>query len=174
VQIGGGIRDEKTVLAYLEAGVKYVILGTRAVNTPHFVNDVCLEFPGHILVGLDARDGKAAIDGWSKLSHHKAVDVAKRLESDGVAAIIYTNISRDGMMQGVDLESTVELAREVHIPIIASGGITSLEDIKSLCQFEQEGIIGAVIGRALYEGGIDFVQAQRLADELGQTSINLS
>ncbi len=170
VQIGGGIRDEKTVLAYLEAGVKYVILGTRAVNTPHFVNDVCLEFPGHILVGLDARDGKAAIDGWSKLSHHKAVDVAKRLESDGVAAIIYTNISRDGMMQGVDLESTVELAREVHIPIIASGGITSLEDIKSLCQFQEEGVIGAVIGRALYEGGIDFVQAQCLADELSQGS----
>jgi len=167
VQIGGGIRDEETVQSYLDAGVRYVIIGTKAVNTPHFINDLCMEFPGHIIVGLDARDGKVAIDGWSKLSHHEVTDVARRLEDDGVEAIIYTDIGRDGMMQGVNVDSTVALARSVHIPVIASGGVHSLDDIRALCAVADEGIIGAVIGRALYEGSLDLAAAQRLVDGLG-------
>ena len=167
VQIGGGIRDEETVQSYLDTGVRYVIIGTKAVNTPHFINDLCMEFPGHIIVGLDARDGKVAIDGWSKLSHHEVTDVARRLEDDGVEAIIYTDIGRDGMMQGVNVDSTVALARSVHIPVIASGGIHSLDDIRALCAVADEGIIGAVIGRALYEGSLDLAAAQRLVDGLG-------
>src|SRR5215211_7991663 len=131
IQIGGGIRDEDTVQTYLEAGVQYAIIGTKAVSAPHFVNDLCLEFPGHIIVGLDAKDGRVAIDGWSKLSHHDVIDMAQRFEHDGVAAIVYTDISRDGMMSGVNVAATVRLARAVNIPIIASGGVTSLEDIKA-------------------------------------------
>ncbi|MGH8501699.1 MAG: 1-(5-phosphoribosyl)-5-[(5-phosphoribosylamino)methylideneamino]imidazole-4-carboxamide isomerase [Gammaproteobacteria bacterium] len=166
IQIGGGIRDEDTVQAYLDAGVQYVIIGTKAVSAPHFVNDLCLEFPGHIIVGLDAKDGKVAINGWSKLSHHDVVDIAQRFEQDGVAAIVYTDISRDGMMSGVNLEGTVKLASSVHIPIIASGGVTSLDDVKALCEVADEGIAGLIIGRALYEGAIEFTSAQALADRL--------
>ena len=171
VQVGGGIRDEETVQTYLEAGVSYVIIGTRAVNAPHFVSDLCIEFPGHIIVGLDAKDGKLAIDGWSKLSHHSVTDVAKHLEDDGVAAIIYTNISHDGMMKGVDLESTVSLAREIKTPVIASGGISSLDDIRGLCAIEHEGVTGAVIGRAIYEGTLDFAAAQRCVDDYANGKI---
>lgn len=166
IQVGGGIRDEDTVQAYLEAGVQYAIIGTKAVSAPHFVNDLCLEFPGHIIVGLDAKDGRVAIDGWSKLSHHDVIDIAHRFEQDGVAAIIYTDISRDGMMAGVNLEATVKLASSVHIPIIASGGVTNLDDIKALCEVTEEGITGLIIGRALYEGTIDLTSAQALIDEL--------
>ncbi len=166
IQIGGGIRDEDTVQAYLDAGVQYVIIGTRAVSAPHFVNDLCLEFPGHIIVGLDAKDGKVAIDGWSKLSHHDVVDIAQHFEQDGVAAIVYTDISRDGMMSGVNLEATVKLASSVHIPIIASGGVTSLEDVRAICEVADEGITAIIIGRALYEGAIEFASAQSLADSL--------
>lgn len=166
IQVGGGIRDEETVLAYLEAGVQYTIIGTKAVSAPHFVNDLCLEFPGHIIVGLDAKDGKVAIDGWSKLSHHSAIDMAQRFEQDGVEAIVFTDIGRDGMMSGVNVESTVELAQAVHIPVIASGGITSIDDIRALCAVEDEGIIGAITGRAIYEGTLDLAEAQKLADEL--------
>lgn len=162
IQIGGGIRDEDSVQAYLDAGVQYVIIGTKAVSAPHFINDLCLEFPGHIIVGLDAKDGKLAIKGWSKLSNHDVVDVAQRFEQDGVAAIIYTDISRDGMMTGVNIASTVDLARSVHVPIIASGGVTSLDDIKDLCEVAEEGIAGVIIGRALYEGSIDLVDAQAI------------
>ncbi|MHB8471455.1 MAG: 1-(5-phosphoribosyl)-5-[(5-phosphoribosylamino)methylideneamino]imidazole-4-carboxamide isomerase [Gammaproteobacteria bacterium] len=165
IQVGGGIRDEETVQAYLDAGVSYVIIGTKAVSTPHFVNDLCMEFPGHVLVGLDARDGKVAIDGWSKLSHHNVVEVAQRFERDGVEAIIYTDIGRDGMMNGPNIEATAELARAITIPVIASGGITRLEDIRALCDVASEGIMGAVIGRALYEGTVDLAEGQRLADE---------
>ncbi len=168
VQIGGGIRDEDTVQTYLEAGVRYVIIGTKAVTTPHFVNDLCLEFPGHIIVGLDARNGKVAVDGWSKLSHHDVIDMAQRFEEDGVEAIIYTDISRDGMMSGVNIESTVALARAIAIPVIASGGITNLDDIRALCAVADEGIQGAITGRAIYEGTLDFAAGQRLADELSQ------
>lgn len=165
IQVGGGIRDEDTVQAYLDLGVSYVIIGTKAVSAPHFINDLCLEFPGHIIVGLDAKDGKAAIDGWSKLSHHNVQELAQRFERDGVAAIVYTDIGRDGMMNGVNVESTVELARSVTIPIIASGGVSSMDDIKLLCAAEGEGIMGAIIGRALYEGSIDLAQAQKYVDE---------
>ncbi len=169
IQVGGGIRDEETVQAYLDAGVQYVIIGTRAVSAPHFVNDLCVEFPGHIIVGLDAKDGKVAIDGWSKLSHHSVIDMAQRFEHDGVEAIVFTDIGRDGMMTGVNLESTVELAQAIHIPVIASGGITNLDDIRALCSVTDEGIMGAITGRALYEGSLDLAEAQKLADELCAT-----
>ena len=166
IQIGGGIRDEETVQSYLDAGVEYVIIGTKAVSAPHFVNDLCLEFPGHIIVGLDAKDGKVAIDGWSKLSRHDVIDMARHFEEDGVSAIIYTDIGRDGMMTGVNVEATVKLAQSVNIPIIASGGITNLDDVRALCAATDEGITGAITGRAIYEGSLDFAEGQRLADEL--------
>ncbi len=169
VQVGGGIRDEDTVQTYLEAGVQYVIIGTRAINAPHFVNDLCLEFPGHIIVGLDARNGKVAIDGWSKLSRHDVIDIAQKFAEDGVEAIIYTDIGRDGMMTGVNVESTVKLAQSVNIPVIASGGITNLDDIRALCEVADEGIVGAITGRAIYEGTLDFAEAQKLADELTES-----
>jgi phosphoribosylformimino-5-aminoimidazole carboxamide ribotide isomerase len=164
IQVGGGIRDEDTVQTYLDAGVQYTIIGTKAVSAPHFVNDLCLEFPGHIIVGLDAKDGKVAIDGWSKLSHHDVIDMARHFEQDGVAAIIYTDISRDGMMKGLNVESTVRLAEAIHIPVIASGGVTSLDDIQALCDTDEEGIEGVIMGRALYEGTIDLTEAQKLVD----------
>lgn len=166
VQVGGGIRDEDTIQAYLDAGVSFVILGTKAVTAPHFVSDVCLEFPGHIIVGLDVRDGKVAIDGWSKLSRHDAVDLAQHFETDGVEAIVFTDIGRDGMMTGLNVEATVAFARELTIPVIASGGVTNLDDIRALCEVEPEGISGAITGRAIYEGSLDFSEAQKLADEL--------
>lgn len=164
VQIGGGIRDEDTIQAYLEAGVQYVIIGTKAVSEPHFVRDVAVEFPGHIIIGLDAKDGKVAIDGWSKLSRHDVIDLAKKFEANGVASIIYTDISRDGMMQGVNVEATAKLARAVNIPIIASGGITNMADIHALGAVAHEGIMGAITGRAIYEGTLDFAEAEKLAE----------
>jgi len=167
VQIGGGIRDEDTIQAYLEAGVQYVIIGTKAVSEPHFVRDVAIEFPGHIIIGLDAKDGRVAIDGWSKLSRHDVIDLAKKFEANGVSAIIYTDISRDGMMQGVNVEATAKLARSVNIPIIASGGITNLDDIRALGAVAHEGIMGAITGRAIYEGTLDFAEAEKLAESYG-------
>jgi phosphoribosylformimino-5-aminoimidazole carboxamide ribotide isomerase len=164
VQIGGGIRDEDTIQAYLEAGVEYVIIGTKAVSEPHFVRDVAIEFPGHIIVGLDAKDGKVAIDGWSKLSRHDVIDLAKKFEAQGVSAIIYTDISRDGMMQGVNVEATANLARAINIPVIASGGITNIDDIRALGEVAHEGIMGAITGRAIYEGTLDFAEAEKLAE----------
>ena len=169
IQVGGGIRDEETVQAYLDAGVQYVIIGTRAVSAPHFVNDLCVEFPGHIIVGLDAKDGKVAIEGWSKLSHHSVTDMAQRFEQDGVEAIVFTDIGRDGMMSGVNVDSTVALAQAIHIPVIASGGITDIDDIRALCAVSDEGIMGAITGRAIYEGSLDLAAAQQLADELCAT-----
>lgn len=166
IQVGGGIRDEDTVQAYLDAGVQYVIIGTKAVNHPGFIGDLCAEFPGHVIVGLDAKEGKVAMDGWSKLSKHDVIDLAQHFEQDGVSAIIYTDIGRDGMMSGVNVEATVKLAQAVSIPIIASGGITNLEDIRALCAVADEGITGAITGRAIYEGTLDFAEGQRLADEL--------
>lgn len=165
IQIGGGIRDADTVQTYLDAGVQYIIIGTKAVSTPHFVNEICLEFPGHIIVGLDAKEGKVAIDGWSKLSKHDVIDLAQHFENDGVEAIIYTDIGRDGMMNGVNIEATVKLAQAVRIPVIASGGITNMEDIKQLSAVADEGIMGAITGRAIYEGTLDFAEAQKYADE---------
>jgi len=169
VQVGGGIRDEDTIQTYLNAGVRYVIIGTKAVTTPHFVSDICLEFPSHIYVGLDVRDGKVAIEGWSKLSRHDAVDLARQFEEEGVEAIIFTDIRRDGMMNGLNLDATVEFARNLRIPVYASGGVTNLDDIRALAAVESEGIAGAVTGRAIYEGTLDFRTAQALADELSGT-----
>ena len=166
IQVGGGIRDEDTVQAYLDAGVSYVIIGTKAVSAPHFVNDLCLEFPGHIIVGLDARDGKVAIDGWSKLSNHNVVEVAQHVERDGVAAIVYTDIGRDGMMTGANVAATATLARAITVPVIASGGVSSLDDIRALCEVADDGIMGAIIGRALYEGTIDLTEAQKLVEAM--------
>lgn len=166
VQVGGGIRDEETIQTYLDAGVRYVIVGTKAVTTPHFVSDICLEFPGHVIVGLDVRDGKVAIEGWSKLSRHDAVDLARHFEEDGVEAIIFTDIRRDGMMTGLNLDATVAFARTLRIPVFASGGVTNLDDIRALAMVESEGIAGAVTGRAIYEGTLDFHAAQVLADQL--------
>lgn len=159
IQVGGGIRDEDTVQEYLDAGVSYVIIGTKAVSEPHFVNDLCLSFPGHVIVGLDARDGKVAIDGWSKLSNHDVIDMAQHFEKDGVDAIIYTDIGRDGMMTGVNIESTVALAQSIRVPVIASGGVSNMKDLAALAKVEEEGVIGVVIGRALYEGDIDLAEA---------------
>lgn len=164
LQIGGGIRDEETIEAYLNAGVEYVIIGTKAVNEPHFIRDVAMEYPRRIIVGLDAKDGKVAVDGWSKLSKHDVIDLARHFEADGVEAIIYTDISRDGMMQGVNIEATVRLARAICIPVIASGGITNIDDIKALGKVAHEGIMGAITGRAIYEGTLDFAEAEKLAE----------
>lgn len=164
IQLGGGIRDEETIVGYLDAGVHYVIIGTQAVKEPHFINEVCVEFPNRIIVGLDAKDGKVAVDGWSKLSKHDVIDMAQRFEEDGVEAIVYTDISRDGMMQGVNVEATVKLAQAVRIPVIASGGISTMDDIRELSAVADEGIIGAITGRALYEGNIDLAECQAWLD----------
>ena len=163
IQVGGGIRSEDTIQTYLNAGVRYVIIGSKAVSMPHFVDNVASEFPGHIIVGLDAKNGKVAVDGWSKLSHHDVIDLAQQFELAGVEAIVYTDISRDGMMQGVNVEATGRLAREIRIPVIASGGISSLEDIEALRPIANDGVIGAITGRAIYEGALDFKEGQKLA-----------
>ena len=173
VQVGGGIRDDDTIEGYLATGVRYVILGTRAVTTPGFVADACVEFPGHIIVGLDARDGRAAVDGWSKLSRHNVVDLARRIEDCGVEAIIHTDIGRDGMLEGVNVEATEQLARDVNVPVFASGGIRDLDDIRALCEVAEAGVAGAIVGRALYEGTLDFAAATALARELGAASWGL-
>lgn len=165
IQIGGGIRDEKTIEAYLDAGVQYVIIGTRAVNEPHFVSDIAIEYPRHIIIGLDAKDGKVAIDGWSKLSKHDVIDLAQHFEEDGVHAIIYTDISRDGMMQGVNIKATKKLAESIRIPVIASGGVTNMQDIIELQKIEDSGVQGVITGRAIYEGTLDLAEAQRYLDE---------
>ena len=165
IQIGGGIRDEDTVEAYLDAGVQYVIIGTKAVNEPHFISDLCVEFPGHVIVGLDAKDGKLAVDGWSKLSKHNLIDLAQHFESDGVNSIIYTDISRDGMLTGINIEATEALAAAITVPVIAAGGVTNLDDIKQLGAIASSGVLGAITGRAIYEGTLDFAEGQRLAEQ---------
>jgi phosphoribosylformimino-5-aminoimidazole carboxamide ribotide isomerase len=162
VQIGGGIRDEDTVQRYLNAGVAYVIIGTRAVNTPHFLRDLCLEYPRHILAGLDAKDGRLALHGWSKLTHHDVIEVAQHCERDGVEALIYTDIGRDGMMGGFNVESTRALAEAINTPVFASGGMATLDDIRSLKALEEEGVCGAIIGRALYEGSFTLADAIKI------------
>ena len=166
VQLGGGIRDLETIEKYLDLGLTDVIIGTAAVKNPEFVREACKEFPGQIIVGLDAKDSMVAIDGWATATEHHVVDLAQRFEDDGVNSIIYTDIGRDGMMSGVNIEATVKLAQSVNIPIIASGGLTNLDDIRALCAVEKEGVSGAITGRAIYEGSIDFAQAQKLADSL--------
>lgn len=168
VQLGGGIRDLATIENYLDLGLSYVIIGTAAVKTPGFLHEACDAFPGHIIVGLDAKDGKVAVDGWSKITGHDVVDLALRFQDYGVESVIYTDIGRDGMLNGVNIEATVRLAQALTIPVIASGGITNLDDIRALCAVENEGIQGAITGRAVYEGTLDFAQAQALADELSE------
>ena len=164
VQVGGGIRDLETIERYLDDGASYVIIGTAAVKNPGFLHEACDAFPGHIMVGLDAKDGKVATDGWSKLTKHDVVDLAKRFQDYGVEAVIHTDIGRDGMLKGVNVEATLKLAQALTIPVIASGGLTSLEDVKRLRDVEAEGIVGAITGRAIYEGRLDFATAQKLAD----------
>jgi phosphoribosylformimino-5-aminoimidazole carboxamide ribotide isomerase len=166
VQLGGGIRDLDTIERYIDDGVSFVVIGTAAVKNPGFLHDACSAFAGHVIVALDAKGGKVATDGWSKLTGHDVTDLAKKFEDYGVEAILYTDIGRDGMMSGVNLDATVELARHVKIPVIASGGVASMKDIEALCSVEPEGITGAILGRSLYEGAIDFKQAQERADTL--------
>ena len=165
VQIGGGIRDLDTIETYLDMGVRYVIIGTAAVKSPGFLRDACSAFPGSIIVGLDAKDGKVATDGWSKISKHDVLDLAKKFEDYGCESIIYTDIGRDGMLSGVNIEATVRLAQHVNIPVIASGGVTDLKDIQALCDVANEGIEGVILGRSIYEGTLDFAKAQTLVDE---------
>ena len=167
VQLGGGIRDLDTIERYLDDGISYVIIGTAAVKNPGFLHDACSAFPGHIIVGLDAKDGKVAVDGWSKLTGHDVIDLAKKFEDYGVEGVIYTDIGRDGMLSGVNIDATVKLAQALRIPVIASGGIGSLDDVTALCAVEGEGITGAITGRAIYEGKLDFAKAQAEADKLG-------
>lgn len=166
VQIGGGIRDLDTIERYLDAGISYVIIGTAAVKNPGFLQDACGAFPGQIIVGLDARDGKIATDGWSKLTRHDVLDLAKKFEDYGCEAIIYTDIGRDGMLTGINIDATVNLAQSLKIPVIASGGLAGMADIEALCKVEDEGIEGVICGRAIYSGDLDFAAAQARADEL--------
>ena len=168
VQIGGGIRDLDTIERFLDDGASYVVIGTAAVKNPGLLQDACVAFPGHIIVSIDAKDGKVATDGWSKLSGHEVIDLAKKFEDYGVESILYTDIGRDGMLTGVNIEATVALAQAVSVPVIASGGIASMKDIDALCKVEPEGVTAAVLGRSLYEGHIDFQKAQKRADELAK------
>jgi phosphoribosylformimino-5-aminoimidazole carboxamide ribotide isomerase len=163
VQLGGGIRDLDTIERYLDDGVSYIIIGTAAVKNPGFLHEACDAFPGHIIVGLDAKDGKVATDGWSKLTGHDVVDLAKRFQDYGVEAVIYTDIGRDGMMTGVNIEATVRLAQALTVPVIASGGLASMDDVRALLAVESEGITGCITGRAIYEGKLDFAAAAKLA-----------
>jgi phosphoribosylformimino-5-aminoimidazole carboxamide ribotide isomerase len=165
IQIGGGIRSLQTIERYLDAGVSYVIIGTKAVKEPGFVTSACKEFEGHVIVGLDAKDGRVATDGWAEVSEVLAIELAKRFEQDGVSSIVYTDIARDGMMQGVNVEQTVAMARASSIPVIASGGITNMDDIRALKAVAGEGILGAITGRAIYEGTLDVAEAQQFCDE---------
>jgi phosphoribosylformimino-5-aminoimidazole carboxamide ribotide isomerase len=168
IQLGGGIRDLDTIERYLDDGISYVIIGTAAVKNPGFLHDACGAFPGHVYVGLDAREGKVAVDGWSKMTGHDVADLAKKFEDYGVEGVVYTDIGRDGMLTGVNIDATVSLARELRIPVIASGGIGSLADVKALCKIEAEGIPAVITGRALYEGKLDFKKAQAEADKFAE------
>jgi len=166
IQLGGGIRDLDAIESYLDAGVTYVIIGTAAVKNPGFLSDACYAFPGHVIAGLDAKEGKVAVEGWSKLTGHDVVDLARKYEEYGIEALIYTDIGRDGMMNGINIEATFKLAQQLKTPIIASGGLNSVEDVEAICdKLAPEGVIGAIAGRALYEGKIDLKQAQAAADK---------
>jgi phosphoribosylformimino-5-aminoimidazole carboxamide ribotide isomerase len=166
IQLGGGIRDLDAIESYIDAGVTYVIVGTAAVKNPGFLSDACYAFPGHVIAGLDAKDGKVAVEGWSKMTGHDVVDLAQKFEEYGVEAIIYTDIGRDGMMSGVNIDATLKLAQALKTPIIASGGLTSIADVQAICtKLVPEGIIGAIAGRALYEGKLDLKAAQAAADK---------
>ena len=166
VQLGGGIRDLDTIERYLDDGISTIIIGTAAVKSPGFLKDACTAFPGHIIVGLDARDGKVATDGWSKLTGHEVIDLARKFQDYGIEGVIYTDIGRDGMLTGINIDATVKLAQALTIPVIASGGLSDIADIERLCAVESEGISGVICGRAIYTGALDFAAAQRRADEL--------
>src|SRR5471032_3271155 len=166
VQLGGGIRDLNTIERYLDDGLSYVIIGTAAVKNPGFLQDACTAFGGHIIVGLDAKDGKVATDGWSKLTGHEVVDLAKKFQDYGVEGVIYTDIGRDGMLTGINIDATVKLAQALTIPVIASGGLSGIADIEKLCAVEDEGVEGVICGRSIYTGALDFTTAQSRADEL--------
>jgi phosphoribosylformimino-5-aminoimidazole carboxamide ribotide isomerase len=166
VQLGGGIRDLDTIERYLDDGLSFVVIGTAAVKNPGFLRDACSAFGGHIIVGLDAKEGKVATDGWSKLTGHEVIDLAKKFEDYGVEGVIYTDIGRDGMLTGVNVEATVKLAQALSIPVFASGGLSGMQDIERLCAVEEEGVEGVICGRAIYTGALDFVAAQARADEL--------
>jgi phosphoribosylformimino-5-aminoimidazole carboxamide ribotide isomerase len=170
IQLGGGLRDLDTIERYIDDGVAFVVIGTAAVKNPGFLHDACSAFGGQVIVALDAKGGKVATDGWSKLTGHDVNDLAKKFEDYGAEAILYTDIGRDGMMSGVNLEATVELARHVRIPVIASGGIAGMQDIEALCAAESEGVTAAILGRSLYEGALDFKLAQKRADELAEST----
>jgi len=164
LQVGGGIRDEATIAAYLDTGVSYCIIGTQAVKEPELVTRACRAFPGRVIVGLDAKDGRVAIKGWAELTEHRVDDLAKRFEDAGVSAIVYTDIGRDGMMTGPNLEATRALAEAISIPVVASGGITDLDDVRALCTLADSGVTAAITGRAIYEGTLDFREGQHVAD----------
>jgi len=165
IQIGGGVRNLGIIESYLKAGVSHVIIGTAAVKNPALVTDACREFPGHIIVGLDAVGGLVATDGWAEVTQVKAVDLARRFANDGVSAIVYTDIERDGMMQGLNIEETVKMAQASSIPVIASGGITNMDDVRKLMSAREPGITGAITGRAIYEGTLDIREAQQFCDQ---------
>jgi phosphoribosylformimino-5-aminoimidazole carboxamide ribotide isomerase len=165
IQLGGGIRDLDTIESYIDAGVSLVVIGTAAVKNPGFLSDAAYAFPGHIIAGLDAKDGKVAVEGWSKMTGHDVVDLAKKYEEFGIEALIYTDIGRDGMLSGVNIEATLKLAQAIKTPIIASGGLSSIKDVEAVCKLVPEGIIGAIAGRALYEGKLDLKKAQAAADQ---------
>jgi phosphoribosylformimino-5-aminoimidazole carboxamide ribotide isomerase len=166
IQVGGGIRDERTIAAYLDAGVSWCIIGTQAVKEPAFVERACHAFPDNIIVGLDAKDGMVAINGWAVVTNHRVDELARRFEGDGVSAIVYTDIGRDGMLTGPNVSATQALAEAIATPVIASGGITTIDDVRALAAVASSGIAGAITGRAIYEGTLDFAAGQRLADEL--------
>jgi len=167
VQLGGGIRDLDTIERYLDAGISYIIIGTAAVKNPGFLQDACTAFGGHVIVGLDAKDGKVATDGWSKLTGHEVVDLARKFQDYGLEGVIYTDIGRDGMLTGINIDATVKLAQALTIPVIASGGLSGMSDIEQLCAVESEGVEGVICGRSIYTGDLDFAAAQTRADELG-------
>jgi phosphoribosylformimino-5-aminoimidazole carboxamide ribotide isomerase len=164
VQLGGGIRDIETIEKYLDAGLHYIIIGTAAVKDPGFLRNACDLFPGRIIVGLDAKDGQVATDGWSKLSGHDVIDLGKKFEDYGVESIIYTDIGRDGMLSGINMDATIKLAQALTIPIIASGGLAGMTDIEALCKAEPAGVQGVICGRAVYSGDLDFSAAQTYSD----------
>lgn len=167
IQIGGGIRTVETVERYLAAGVQYCIIGTKAVQHPEFVVELCQRFPDHIIVGIDAKNGMVATEGWAEVSSVSAIHLAQRFQAASVSAIVYTDIARDGMMQGVNIEQTAQLADSIDVPVIASGGMTNMNDVEAVLATEQRGVMGAILGRSIYEGTIDLAAAQAYVDEQG-------
>jgi|TARA_B110000003_G_scaffold54531_1_gene54453 phosphoribosylformimino-5-aminoimidazole carboxamide ribotide isomerase len=166
IQLGGGIRNLNTVENFLNSGVDSIIIGTAAVTNPGFLHEACYAFPGQIIVGLDAKDGNVAINGWAKLTGHNVIELAQKFEEYGVESIIYTDIGRDGMMSGVNIEATVKLSESLKVPVIASGGVSNIKDIEMLCDVSNIGIRGVITGTAIYEGSLDFKKAQELAEQL--------